>query len=742
MNSIRKLADSVEHILLSIEREIVIMKLIDHPNIMRLYDVWETSTELYLILEYVEGGELFDYLCSKGRLSSFEALTYFQQIISAVDYCHRLNIAHRDLKPENLLMDQNKNIKVADFGMAAWQASSKNGLLQTACGSPHYAAPEVIMGIEYNGRAADIWSCGVILFALLVGRLPFDDDDLPALLDKVKSGIFEMPSGMDPLAKDLITKMLQKDVAKRITIPDILMHPFFRSQKPKFVDAYTPKLNDIARPLSAGEEIDQDIFANLRTLWHGTSEEDMEASLKSPEPNWQKGVYRLLAEYRDKHLRNHDEEGDLAHRKKQEKTSTANECRRITMTSSQGPYLARAPSFFPPRGASPTSRMAASCAPHRSDSDYVQLRIPRISLHSPTPSHTGTNICSSLSPLNLTSLTTPLSPTLGSALPTIQVPELEDDEMQHFFQQIVEHLNVMEVRTAGALGLSLGTSSTSFMSDSMEFGKRQKGRTAHTRDHSLHQKTLSDVGARRGKRSKFREVNKENLSLAGSGPAIQGILPDAVVMRGRRSKFTEVNKANLSLAGSGPAIAKKSSLRSSGGDKRPALRVQIIEPSPSKLHKKRSVDSPTASPAFSDSSFTLSSAPRWRWLDNVFRFKLTAYQLLSTHDEFIAREECHRMLVNLGVRVVLTCEESAGVLKCRMDATKNLSGLLPALMSVRFRVEVQRATSVQIAAGYQVVLHLIQERGSLSSFQSIYNRLRRNWELDTPPVDGTKSSTF
>ncbi|EGO22056.1 hypothetical protein SERLADRAFT_362515, partial [Serpula lacrymans var. lacrymans S7.9] len=229
LNSMNNLGDSAEHMLLSIEREIVIMKLINHPNIMRLYDVWETSSELYLILEYVEGGELFDYLCNKGRLSTSEALGYFQQIISAIHYCHSFNIAHRDLKPENLLMDQNKNIKVADFGMAAWQASSNNGMLRTACGSPHYAAPEVVMGQEYNGSASDIWSCGVILFALLVGRLPFDDEDLYTLLEKVKRSTFDMPSNIDPLAQDLISKMLRKDVSQRITIPEILRHPFYIS---------------------------------------------------------------------------------------------------------------------------------------------------------------------------------------------------------------------------------------------------------------------------------------------------------------------------------------------------------------------------------------------------------------------------------------------------------------------------------------------------------------------------------
>ncbi|KAG1907538.1 kinase-like domain-containing protein [Suillus fuscotomentosus] len=285
VNPITKLVDSAEHILLSIEREI-------------------TSSEL------------FDYLCNKGRLYTFEALGYFQQIISAIDYCHRLNIAHRDLKPENLLVDQNKNIKVADFGPKMdYFRRHVEALIM----------PEVIMGKEYNGRASDIWSCGVILFALLVGRLPFDDEDLPTLLDKVKSGKFDMPAGIDLLAKDLITKMLQKDAVKRITIPEILAHPFYLSQKPKSVDASTPRLNDIARPLSDLEDIDQDILANLRTVWHDTSEEDIKASLKSSEPNWQKGVYRLLTNYRDKHLENYDEEEEMVQRNIRRKKSIGND---------------------------------------------------------------------------------------------------------------------------------------------------------------------------------------------------------------------------------------------------------------------------------------------------------------------------------------------------------------------------------------------------------------------------------
>jgi serine/threonine-protein kinase HSL1 (negative regulator of Swe1 kinase) len=235
--SLNSLAEDHERILQGIEREIVIMKLIEHPNIMRLYDVWETSTELYLILEYVEGGELFDYICENGRLSTSEALGYFQQIIAAVDYCHHFNIAHRDLKPENLLLDGNKNIKVADFGMAAWQKSNSNGMLRTACGSPHYAAPEVIAGTPYNGSASDIWSCGIILFALLAGRLPFDDDDLATLLEKVKIAKFEIPSHIDRQANTLSPGCSRRMCKSESLCPKFLptpSSPLVRRNPPSF----------------------------------------------------------------------------------------------------------------------------------------------------------------------------------------------------------------------------------------------------------------------------------------------------------------------------------------------------------------------------------------------------------------------------------------------------------------------------------------------------------------------------
>ncbi|XP_029109726.1 serine/threonine-protein kinase BRSK1-like isoform X4 [Scleropages formosus] len=206
-----------ESVLMKVEREIAILKLIEHPHVLKLYDVYENNRHLYLVLEHVSGGELFDYLVKKGRLTPKEARKFFRQIISALDFCHSHAICHRDLKPENLLLDEKNNIRIADFGMASLQVGDR--LLETSCGSPHYACPEVIRGEKYDGRRADVWSCGVILFALLVGALPFDHDNLRQLLEKVKSGVFHMPHFIPPDCQALLRGMIEVNPDKRLTKP-------------------------------------------------------------------------------------------------------------------------------------------------------------------------------------------------------------------------------------------------------------------------------------------------------------------------------------------------------------------------------------------------------------------------------------------------------------------------------------------------------------------------------------------
>lgn len=290
-----------------IEREIIIMKLLNHPNVLRLYDVWETDSNLYMVLEYAEKGELFNLLVERGPLPEQEAVRFFRQIIIGISYCHALGIVHRDLKPENLLLDHKFNIKIADFGMAALETEDK--LLETSCGSPHYAAPEIISGLPYHGLETDVWSCGIILFALLTGRLPFDEEDgnIRNLLLKVQSGHFEMP-GDDEIsheAQDLIAKILTVDPKDRIKTREILKHPLLQKY-PSIKDSKTirnlPREDTYLNPLSDDngdvKKVDKKILQNLVVLWHGCDPEDIVKKLKEPGANAEKTLYALLYRFK------------------------------------------------------------------------------------------------------------------------------------------------------------------------------------------------------------------------------------------------------------------------------------------------------------------------------------------------------------------------------------------------------------------------------------------------------------
>lgn len=237
-----------------VQREINILHLCTHPHIIRLYEVIDTPTDIFLVNEYVSGGELFDHIVSKGRLSADEARNFFHQIISGVEYCHFQKIVHRDLKPENLLLDANHNIKIADFGLS--NLMRDGDFLKTSCGSPNYAAPEVISGHLYAGPEVDIWSCGVILYALLCGSLPFDDESIPTLFRKIKSGMYALPTHLSQLAKNLIPRMLEVDPMKRITIPEIRLHPWFQHKLPPYL-RHPPELIEKQERIVDQEVIDE-----------------------------------------------------------------------------------------------------------------------------------------------------------------------------------------------------------------------------------------------------------------------------------------------------------------------------------------------------------------------------------------------------------------------------------------------------------------------------------------------------
>ena len=201
------------------------MKILRHPNIVHLYSVIQTTQFIYLIMEYVSGKELFDYIIKKVKLQEIEACKFYQQIISGIEYLHKLKIVHRDLKPENLLLDSKKNIKIVDFGLS--NMYPKNELLSTACGSPCYAAPEMINGDKYNGLLVDIWSSGIVLYAMLCGYLPFEDKDNDLLYDKICEGKFEVPNFISDLANDFLHKILNVDPRKRYNLSQIKNHPWF-----------------------------------------------------------------------------------------------------------------------------------------------------------------------------------------------------------------------------------------------------------------------------------------------------------------------------------------------------------------------------------------------------------------------------------------------------------------------------------------------------------------------------------
>lgn len=271
-----------------VRREIKICRLFVHPHIIRLYEVIETPADIYVVMEYVKSGELFDYIVEKGRLQEDEARKFFQQIISGVEYCHRNMVVHRDLKPENLLLDSKGNVKIADFGLS--NVMRDGHFLKTSCGSPNYAAPEVVSGKLYAGPEIDVWSCGVILYALLCGTLPFDDENIPNLFKKIKGGIYTLPSHLSHGARDLIPRMLVVDPMKRITIPEIRQHSWFKTHLPRYLAVPPPD------PVQLIKKFDEDVLHAVLEL--GVDKNHLIESLRNRIQNDATVAYYLLFDNR------------------------------------------------------------------------------------------------------------------------------------------------------------------------------------------------------------------------------------------------------------------------------------------------------------------------------------------------------------------------------------------------------------------------------------------------------------
>lgn len=209
-----------------VQREIRTMKLLNHPNIVRIHEVLGTKTKIYIAMEYASGGQLSDKMLYAKRLSEGEARKLFQQLIDAVDYCHNKGVYHRDLKPENLLLTSNGNLKISDFGLSALR--KPGDMLSTKCGSPSYVAPELLVNKEYDGAAADVWSCGVILFELLAGHLPFDDSSLMNLYKKISRAEYKFPEWFTENQKKLISGIFDPNPKRRLTVPEIIENEWFQ----------------------------------------------------------------------------------------------------------------------------------------------------------------------------------------------------------------------------------------------------------------------------------------------------------------------------------------------------------------------------------------------------------------------------------------------------------------------------------------------------------------------------------
>mmetsp|Transcript_43453 Transcript_43453/g.87605 ORF Transcript_43453/g.87605 Transcript_43453/m.87605 type:complete len:507 (+) Transcript_43453:123-1643(+) len=264
-----------------IRREINILQFLKHPHVIRLYELLDTPSDIFMVMEYVPGGELFDHIVHKLRLREDEARRFFQQILSGVEYCHHCMVTHRDLKPENLLLDSNLHVKIADFGLSNMMRDGE--YLKTSCGSPNYASPEVVSGKAYVGPEVDVWSCGVVLYALLCGSLPFDDENVPNLFRKIKHGNFTLPGHLSSEAKDLIVQMLVVDPTRRITFAQIRKHQWFQRDLPEYLSGI------LRNPQLEKRNYNPDIIKEIEDL--GMTIEDA-ANLKPDE----QVAYHLIAD--------------------------------------------------------------------------------------------------------------------------------------------------------------------------------------------------------------------------------------------------------------------------------------------------------------------------------------------------------------------------------------------------------------------------------------------------------------
>jgi len=238
------------------------MKMVRHVHVVSLKEVLASRTKIFIVLELVTGGELFDKIVAEGKFNETTARKYFQQLVAGTAYCHKQGVCHRDLKPENLLLDEHENLKISDFGLSslyeqAAGETDRRTLLHTTCGTPNYVAPEVLADRGYDGFMADTWSIGVILFVFLAGFLPFDEPTMSALFKKIQKAEYTFPHWFTPDAKDLISKILVVDPKQRYSIAQIREHPWWKKDGPYATE--DPTQNGILLEAGAGGDLLDDV---------------------------------------------------------------------------------------------------------------------------------------------------------------------------------------------------------------------------------------------------------------------------------------------------------------------------------------------------------------------------------------------------------------------------------------------------------------------------------------------------
>ncbi|KAB5550267.1 hypothetical protein PHYPO_G00051840 [Pangasianodon hypophthalmus] len=349
-----------------IYREVKIMKMLDHPHIIKLYQVMETKNMLYLVTEYAKNGEIFDYLAKHGRLSEPEARRKFWQILSAVEYCHNRNVVHRDLKAENLLLDGHMNIKIADFGFANFFQPGKP--LATWCGSPPYAAPEVFEGQQYEGPQLDIWSLGVVLYVLVCGALPFDGPSLPVLRQRVLEGRFRIPYFMTEDCEHLIRRMLVLDPSKRLSVAQIKEHKWMVLEVPVQRPLLYQQSSTAEDDAGLGEYSEQ-VLRLMHSL--GIDQHKTVESLQNKSYNHFAAIYYLLVERLRAHRSSFPVEPRLDARQRRPSTIAD---QTMVKSSSGAPQVSLMPQnvrllrslAVPQAGADSYAYPQSSCAPDHS----------------------------------------------------------------------------------------------------------------------------------------------------------------------------------------------------------------------------------------------------------------------------------------------------------------------------------------------------------------------------------------